>query len=381
MSSNRRAFKYRVYPTRAQAETLDRHLAICCELYNAALQERRDAYRGCGVSIRFATQSRQLPAMKQDCPDVAEVYAQVLQDALHRVDKAFAAFFRRVKSGAAPGYPRFRSRRRYDSLTYPQDGFTVEGARLHVSRIGSLRIKLHRPIEGRIKTLSLKREAGRWFAVFSCEVEPVPLPASAEAVGIDVGLTTFATLSDGTEIPNPRFFREGQRRLRLAQRRVARRKRGSTGRRNAVRLLQRAHAHIRNQRQDFAHKAARQIADRFGLIAVEDLPIKGLAGSMLAKSVHDAAWGMFLAHLSDKAEEAGRTFVRVDPRNTTQACSGCGSIVRKTLAERQHRCPACGLSIGRDLNAAKNMLRLGCSRGAPTWGSGPSVAPEAVCFR
>jgi putative transposase len=141
------------------------------------------------------------------------VFSQVLQDALHRVDKAFAAFFRRHKAGQTPGYPRFRSRRRYDSLTYPQAGFTVNGQRLAVSRIGVLRMKLHRPIEGHIKTLSVKREAGRWFAVFSCEVEPVPLPESTEAVGIDVGLTTFATLSDGTEIQNPRFFREGQRRL------------------------------------------------------------------------------------------------------------------------------------------------------------------------
>ena len=378
-----KAFKYRIYPTRVQAETLERHLAICCELYNAALQERRDAYRASGVGIRYFDQSRQMPAIRRDCPDVAEVYATALRETLQRVDRAFAAFFRRVKQGKGPaGYPRFRSRRRYDSITYPQDGFSVEGRHLTVSRIGRLRIKLHRPIEGRIKRLSLKREAGRWFAVFSCETEAVPLPESRLSVGIDVGLTTFATLSDGTEIPNPRFLGAGQRQLRIAQRRVARRKRGSAGRRKAVRLSQRAHVHIRNQRRDFVHKAARQIVNRFGLIALEDLNVVGLAGSMLAKSVHDAGWGIFLAHLSVKAEWAGRTIVRVDPRNTTQACSGCGVLVPKTLSERWHHCPECGLSLGRDANAARNILQraLGWSAGAGTWGAGPCVAPEAPDF-
>ena len=378
----RKTFRYRLYPTREQADALNHQIDEACRLYNAALQERRDAWRTARKSLGYYEQANQLRDIRADgSTDLANF--SCCQDVLRRLDKAFAGFFRRHKAGQKAGYPRFRSRHRYDSITFPSYGDgcrLLEHRRLRVQGVGEVAVRLHRPLDGRVKTVSVKREAGQWFVLFSVECDTAPLPESAESVGIDVGLTTFATLSDGTEIQNPRFFREGQRRLRVAQRRVARRKKGSHSRRKAVRLLQRAHVHIRNQRQDFAHKAARSIADRYGLIAVEDLNIKGLAGSMLAKSVHDAAWGMFLSHLSDKAECAGRTFVRVDPRNTTQACSGCGSIVPKALSQRQHCCPDCGLSMGRDLNAAKNILRLGCSRGAPTWGSGPSVAPEAVCF-
>jgi putative transposase len=382
MLSSRRTYRYRLFPTAAQVEVLERQLGICCELYNAALQERRDCYRATGTSIGFAAQSCQLPGIKADCPDVGEVYSQVLQDVLHRVDKTFKAFFGRVRRGEKKvGFPRWRSRRRYDSLTYPQLGFTLEDRHVNVSKIGRLKIKLHRPVAGTVKTLSLKREVGKWYALFSCEVGPSPLPPSAEAVGIDVGLTAFATFSDGSEIANPRHARKAAAAVRRAQRKVARRKKGGNGRRKAVALLQKAHAHVANQRNDFHHKIARALVDRFGLIAVEDLNIKGLAGSMLARSVHDAGWGMFLARLDEKAASAARRVVRVNPNGTSQRCSGCQTTVPKILSQRRHECPTCGLSLSRDANAAREILRLGLSLAEQTWPGTASVSAEAPVFR
>lgn len=363
MSSSRKTFKFRLYPTAAQGAVLDGQLRLCCELYNAALQERRDAWRMSRVSIGFRQQSAQLPPLKVDRPDVAAVYSQVLQDVLHRVDKAFVAFFGRVRRGERAGFPRFRASRRFDSLTYPQLGFYVEGRHLNLSKIGAVKIKLHRPIEGTIKTLTVKREAGKWFASFSVEMEPEPLPVSTETIGIDVGLTHFATLSDGTAIANPRHARCAEAKMRRAQRKIARRRRGSVGRREAVRLFQSAQAHVRHQRADVQHKLSRTLINRFGLIAVEDLNVRGLAAGMLAKSVHDAAWSSFIEKLTYKAEHAGRTLVKVDPRGTSQHCT-CGAHVPKTLSQRWHQCPECGLSADRDHVAAQLILQR--ARTAPS---------------
>ena len=366
-----KTFKYRLYPTKRQAETLGFHLDLCRELYNAAIQERRDAWKITRVSVGFNQQAAQLSEIKSDRPEVASVYSQVLQDVLRRVDKNFQAFFRRVKIGGAPGFPRFRPASRYDSLTYPQLGFALETNRLKLSKIGHIKIKLHRAVEGKIKTLTLKREAGRWYACFSVACGTKLLAESPEVIGIDVGLTTFATLSDGTEIGNPRHYLEAQAQLRKGQRKVARRKKGSHRRRKAIRLLQRAHAHVRNQRSDFHHKASRSLVERYGFIAVEDLNIKGLASGMLAKSINDASWSSFIAKLAYKAEEAGRVLVKVDPRGTSQTCL-CGASVPKTLSQRWHQCDQCGLSAPRDHVSAQVILGLGLSLQAPTW-------PVAAC--
>jgi putative transposase len=381
----RRTFKFKVYPNRAQSEALDAQLGEACRLYNAGLQERRDAWKMQGTSISYYDQANQLKVIRADGSlDLANFSA--CQDVLRRLDKTFKAFFARVKRGEAKvGFPRFRSRRRYDSLTFPSygDGCRLRtNGRLYLQGIGDLKVKLHREILGTIKTVSIKREAGCWYALFSCEVEPSPLPASDEAVGIDMGLTTFAVLSDGSEIENPRYARKAAAAVRRAQRKVARRKKRGNSRRKAVVLLQKAHARVAAQRNDFHHKAARAIVNRFGLIAVEDLNVKGLAGSMLARSVNDAGWGMFLQRLDDKAEDAGRRIVRVNPNGTTQRCSGCQTMVPKTLSQRWHDCPVCGLSLGRDENAAREILRLGLglSLDARTWPAAASVASEAVCL-
>jgi len=357
----RRTFKYRAYPTPTQGAALHSQVNEGCRLYNAALDERRSAWRMNGISLGYYDQANQLKEIRA-AGVVGIANFSACQDVLRRVNKTFTAFFGRVRARAKqPGYPRFRSRFRYDSLTWPSwgDGCALRPTgRLYLQGVGDLKLKWHRPLpaDATIKTVTAKREAGRWFVCFSVEMrEPEPMPACDVAAGIDVGLTTFAVLSDGREIANPRHFRTAERRLRIAQRKLARRKERSRRRLKARQEVARVHIHVANQRRDFHHKRTLALVRDYGLIAVEDLNFKGLAGSMLAKSVHDAGWSQFIAILSSKAECAGRTLVKVNPAGTTQDCSACGAHVPKTLSERWHSC-ACGLSIGRDLNAARNVL-------------------------
>ena len=371
----KKTFKYRLYPTRRQREALEAQLVEACRLYNAALQERRDAYRQAKTSLNYYDQANQLKAIRA-AGHLGLANFSACQEVLRRVQKTFDAFFRRVKAGEKPGYPRFKSRSRFDSYTFPSygDGCRVrENGKLYCQGIGELKVKWHRSLQGTIKTVTLKREAGRWYVCFSVECEPSPLPESLEAVGVDVGLEAFATLSDGTRIKNPRYFRTAQAQLRSAQRRVARRKRGSHRRRKAVQLLQQAHAHIANQRRDFHHKTARMLVNRYGLIAVEDLNIKGLASGMLAKAVHDDGWGMFLIILLAKAVEAARVGVKVYAPGTSQECP-CGAPVPKGLGERWHHCGACGLSVPRDHASALCIKGRGHRLYAKTWPSGACVA-------
>ena len=278
----RRTFKYRLYPNHQQRNRLEATLDVCRELYNAGLQERREAWSSHRQGIGYVQQANQLRDIKSFRDDVRAVHSQVLQDVLRRLDKTFQAFFLRCKRGQVPGFPRFRSKNRYDSFTYPQAGFKLNG-RLSLSKIGDLKIKLHRPIKGQMKTLTVKRENGMWYACFSCLVEPEPLPTRDRAVGIDVGLNSFAVLSDGTEIANPGYFRKMQKRLRRAQRRVARRKKLSKRWKKAVRIVAKIHRKVFNQRNDFQHKLSRQIINEFGTIVVEDLNVSGLSRGMLSK--------------------------------------------------------------------------------------------------
>ncbi|MFN7945974.1 MAG: transposase [Blastocatellia bacterium] len=374
----RKSFKYRLYPTKKQTGFLDGQAAEACRLYNGALQERRDAWRMAGRSLNYYEQANQLKEIRA-AGDLALENFSCCQDVLRRVDKTFKAFFKRVKKGVKVGFPRFKSRSRFDSITFPSygDGCRLfDNGKLKIQGAGQIKVKLHRPIAGTIKTVTIKREAGKWYACFSVECEATPLPHSAEAVGLDVGLAAFVTLSDGTEVEHPRHYREAQARLRRAQRKVARRKRGSHRRRKAVVLLQKAHAHVRNQRTNFHHRLSRTLVNQYGVIAVEDLNIKGLAGGMLAKSVHDAGWSAFINKLLSKAEEAGRVVVKVDPRGTSQTCL-CGARVPKTLSQRWHECESCGLSAPRDHVSAQLILRLGLSLCAGTRPLGV-VAQEAA---
>ena len=355
----RRTFKYRLYPNRRQREKLQATLEVCRELYNAALQERREAWSSHRQGIYYQEQAKQLPDIKAVREDLRAVHSQVLQEVLRRIDKAFQAFFLRCQRGQVPGFPRFRSESRYDSFTYPQGGFQLRG-RLWLSKIGDIKIKLHRGIKGQIKTLNLKRENGMWYACFSCLVEPEALPANDKAVGLDVGLLSFVTRSDGRRIGNPRLFQKAQKRLRRAQRRVARRERFSKRWKKAVGLVVKMHRKVFNQRNDFQHQLSRKMVNNYGIIVVEDLNVKGLSRGLFAKAVHDAGWAAFFRKLSYKAESAGRRFLSVDPRGTSQRCP-CGEANPKRLWDREHVCRHCGLLTTRDHASAMEILRLGLS--------------------
>jgi putative transposase len=301
------------------------------------------------------------------------VFSQVLQDTLRRLDKTYKAFFARMKRGQKAGFPRFKGRNRYDSFTYPQSGFEL-GTKLQLSKIGSIKIKQHRDIEGEIKTLTIRREAGCWYACFSVEYQPTVLPHNSKNIGIDVGLEAFATLSDGTRIENHRYYQAAQANLRRAQRKVARRQnKKSKRRRKAILLLQKAHQHVANQRKDFQHKLSTQLVQKFGMIAVEDLNIRGLSAGILGKAVHDVAWSSFLNMLAYKAANAGRQVIKVDPKYTSQECPTCHALEKKSLSERVHRCD-CGLTIGRDHAAAFVILGRGLRLQALTAGQ---LAPVA----
>jgi putative transposase len=365
----RKTFKYKLQPTAEQEGAMAFVLRSCRELYNAGLQERRDAWQKCGVGIPAANQSAQLPAIKGVRPEYCDVHSQVLQDVLARPDRAFGAFFRRVKNGETPGYPRFHSANRYNSFTYKQfgNGATLENGLLVLSKLGRIAVRWSRPLEGTPKTVTISREADGWYACFSCEGVPIqPLPLTGQQTGIDLGLESFATLADGSQIANPRMLRLAERHLKRAQRRVSRRTKGSHRRRKAIRLLARAHQKVRRARTDFHHKVALSLVQRYDTIYHEELQTANmLRNHHLAKSIADAGWSAFLSILSFKAVCAGKRAVAVPPAYTSQTCSGCGVIVHKGLSVRWHTCPDCGMSLHRDHNAARNIERAGLAlRGA-----------------
>jgi putative transposase len=381
----RKTFKYKLKPTPDQERTMAFVVRRCRELYNAALQERRDAWQKCGVSVSAAGQSAQLPAVKEVRPDYRDIHSQVLQDVLTRLDRAFQAFFRRVKAGETPGYPRFQGVNRYHSFTYKQfgNGAALDNGFLVLSKIGRIAVRWSRPLEGTPKTVTISREADGWYACFSCAEVPIqPLPPTGQETGIDLGLESFATLADGSMLHHPRCYRKAEAYLRRCQRRVARRKQGSNRRRKAVKLLAKAHLKVKRQRQDFHHKTALRLVRQYDTVYYEDLQTANLLRNHhLAKSISDVGWGAFLSILVFKAAYAGKQAVAVPPAYTSQACSGCGVLVRKGLSVRWHQCPECGTSLHRDHNAALNILALGMQESgagqapqALTWAAGPSGA-------
>ncbi len=383
----RKTFKYRLRVSKTVVARLDWVLWRCRELYNAALTERREAYRMRGSGISYYDQANQLPEIKEALPEYAEIGSHVLQDTLRRLDKAFAAFFRRVKRGDKPGFPRYVGRGRFDSFTYPDvAGWKLEGDTLTLARIGAVRVKLHRPIEGKIKTVTIKREGEHWYVCFSTQqdqdIGSVPIKSE---VGVDVGVEKFAALSNSEVIANPRYYRLSADCLVAKQQQLSRCVRGSHRRDKVGRQVATIHRKVRSQRRDFLHKQSRHLVDEYDAIYVEDLRIKNLvrrpkprpgdvvagepeylpngasAKAGLNQSISDAGWGMFVQLLTCKAVWAGKLLLKVNPRNTSQICSGCEVVVAKDLAERVHHCPTCGLYLDRDVNAARNILKLGTS--------------------
>jgi len=406
-----KAYKYRIYANATTTGKLYGVLKLCRHLYNAALQERRDAY---GIKVKrhpgyydeetrkqltrvytvdYYEQKRELVEIKEVCPEYQEIASHVLQDVILRVKKAYDGFFRRVKKGETPGYPRFVGSTRYRSFTYPDGaGWKLDAHRrpegkkgmvrvnLKLSNIGTVKLHLHRNMTGTSKTLTIKREGEHWYAVFTCDIgKPEPLPTSYEDVGIDLGVTHFAALSTGEFIDHPRYFRKAEKKLAKAQQALSRKKKGSHRRKKAGQQVAKQHRKIRNQRQDFQHKASRKLINQYQIIMLEDLQTKNLtkrpkpkqdeetgkflpngasAKAGLNKSILDAGWSTFTEMVSVKAAWAGRTVVFVNPYMSSQRCSGCGTVVKKDLSERWHRC-SCGTELDRDTNSAKLILNLG----------------------
>jgi len=370
-----KTFKYRLQPSRSQRTKLMQTLELCRWVYNETLATRKNAWEQEQKSLSLYDTNKLLTLWKQAHPELRAVFSQVLQNVQARVDLAFQAFFRRVKAGEKAGYPRFRGCGGYDSFTFKQSGFELLDNGLFLSKIGAVKIILHRPMEGRIKTLTIQRDAvGNWYACFACEGEPEPLPFNDLAIGIDLGLNCFAKLSDGAGIDNPRFFRRDEQELAKAQRKLSQAEQGTPARAKRRKAVQQIHQRIANRRKNFAHQESRKLVNALGFMAFENLRIKNmLQNHCLAKSISDAAWRQLIQYTTYKAENAGRVVVLVEPRNTSQRCSGCGEMVEKSLDIRVHACPVCGLVMDRDQNAAINILRLGLKS--------LGIALEAPAFR
>lgn len=359
-------FKFRLYPTPTQEAKMKSTLENCRWLYNHFLEQRKTAWEERKESLTMFEQNSSLTDLKLYKPSLNKIYSQIPQDVSTRVDLAFKAFFRRCKNKENPGYPRFKQYGRYDSFTYPQirnGGVKIKGSRLHLSKIGAVKIVFHRDIFGVIKTCTIKHTSTeKWFAIFSCEVKtrhPVVNPLD-NPVGIDVGLSSFATLSNGEKIDNPRFFKKEEKELARVQRKFSKTKKESQERKKKKRVVARVYERITNKRHNFSHQLSRKIVDTHTLIAIEDLNInKMLHDKCFSKSISDAAWNLFTSTLSYKAEEAGKKLVKVNPAYTSQDCSSCGHRQLIPLVNRVYNCPCCNLVMDRDTNAARNILTVG----------------------
>jgi len=352
-----KAFKFKIKrPSQAVVAKFDNTLDLTRELYNCALQERIGAYKERQISLNYYTQANQLAEVKECRPELNNVHSQILQDVLKRLEKTFKAFFSRVKRGEKAGFPRFKGKNWFNSFTFPQSGFRLDGNNLHLSKIGKVKIHLSQNILGKVKTCTIKKEVSGWFVIFTVETEKVLLEKTGLQVGIDAGIENFITLSNGEQIENFKYFEASQKELRRKQRSVSRKKKGSRSRQDAVINLRKTHQKIKHQRNDFAHKVSTKLVKDFDVIAIEELNIKGMSRGILSKQIHDVAWNSFFQKLEYKAENAGKKLVKVNPNGTSQTCI-CGARVEKTLAQRWHQCRACGYSNHRDIVSAKVVLQ------------------------
>jgi putative transposase len=370
-----KVYKYRFYPTSKQIRTLVSQLDGHRFLYNQALAQRKETYEQTGKGIGYTAQAAGLlPKLRKGNDNLVLCNYSSLQQTLRRLDKSFKTFFRRIKSGEKAGYPRFKSSERFNTIAYATlgDGCQIKENRLYLQNVGCVKVKWHRSIEGQVKTLSVTQRNNKWYVSFIVECEANLLPETGKEIGIDVGLNAFITTTDGHQIKPPKYLRQSERKLAKSQRLLSRRKKGSARRKKARILVAKHHERIANQRLDFCHKTAHSLVKNYDSFAVENLNIKNMVKNRyLAKSISDASWGMFLTILKSKAENAGRWYQEVIPNGTSQRCSSCGEIVKKSLAVRIHNCPYCGLSLDRDVNAALNILQK--ARIEPSWRGGVSM--------
>ena len=355
----KKTFQYRIYSNKQTFQNAQLWINLCRLLYNTFLEWRIIEYKTTKKFLSYYDQQNRLKYFKQIFPEFKQVGSQVLQDVVQRLDKAYQGFFRRIKNGDTPGFPRFKGYNRYDSFTLKQYSWKLEGKYLTIRNVGKFKIKLSRPIEGTIKTVTIRKtSSGKWFVNFSCDNVPdKPLPKTNKEIGIDVGCESFLTDSNGRKIPNPRFFKKSQNLLKMRQQRLSRRKRGSNRRNKARLLVAKAHEKVFNQRRDFHFKVANYLLKENDVIYIEKLKSWNTF-RVLNKSLRDVAWFQFFSILKVKAEYAGREIIEVPAKNTSQRCSSCEAIVPKDLSVRIHSC-SCGLNIDRDFNSAILIKSLG----------------------
>lgn len=346
----------KLYPTKGQERSLDRCLRVCCWVYNRSLEQRIKAWKRRKESSSLYSQCAMLTGWRSRVEWLREVPAHAERDALRRVDRGMKAFFRRLRSGEKPGFPKFKSARRWRSMEILQPGRYLRGNRVHVPGVGKVRFRGMQEFVGCVRGLRVIRRASGWFVqLIVDDGDPPPTKQIESAVGIDMGLSKLATLSNGESLDNPRWYSRSQRKLAKLQRVASRRKRGSKRRDKAYSRVARQHARVADSRRDWLHKQTRRLADDYDLIAVEKLNVRGMSRSRLAKSILDASWSEFVRQLEYKTADRGKLLVKVDPRGTSQECSECGRVVPKSLSVRVHECP-CGYTADRDVNAAKNVL-------------------------
>ncbi len=359
-------------------------LYLCCWLYNTGLTQRISIYKQNRGRISCYDQQKQIVELRESFPEYKDVFCDTLQEVMQRLDKTYANFYRRVKQNAkSVGFPRYKSIRRYDSFTLKVSGWKLDGKYLTISKIGKFKLRLSRPIEGDIKTLTIyKSRTNKWYACFSCDNIPTQnLLDSDKTVGIDVGISSFLIDSEGGRVDNPQYFINSESLLQKRQRILSRKAKGSKRQNKARMLVNKTHEKIRNQRNDFLHKIANYYIYNYRTIVIETIYIPGLTkGHRLGKAIHDAGWGKFYELLDYKAVEAGRQIIRI-PRfePTSKTCSNCGEINQDlTLNNRKWACKSCGVLHDRDYNAAKNIKRVGQIQQALTCARTQSVACEST---
>ena len=376
------AYKFRAYPSKEQKLILNHQMLLCKELYNHLLEKAKSHFKDTGKTFTKYDMVKWTTKFKKEHPEYNEVYSQVLQNVPDRLSKAYKDFFRRAKEKRngkrqKVGFPRFRSF--VSSLTYPQSGFKLERKRIELSKIGNVNFVNHREIEGDIKTLSVKKtKSGEWYITISVEKEDiVPFTNGKEAVGMDLGIDKYATLSDGSMLQNKHISQQQRNMLNRLQKKISGRKKGSSNRRKAVRRFARYSEHISRIREDHLHKLSHNLVHSYSSIAYEELGIANMVkNSHLAKSISESSWGNFIQMLQYKAESAGCAAVGVNPQNTSKTCSGCGNVQDIPLSERIFKCERCSLKIDRDLNASKNILKRATEGHSGSHASGDNVRPS-----
>ncbi len=372
-----KTYRFRLYPSRNQACQLDEFLGMARFAYNKQLELKINSYKENKKNLAQFDLNNSLLSLKKENSFLCNLHSQVLQNINQRISYAFSSFFNNIKNKNKAGFPRFKGKNRYDSITYPQSGFGIKGNKLCLSKVGEIKIKLHRAIKGEIKTLTIRRtSSGKWFACFSTEhnIKQENKEKNNAILGIDLGLNHFYADSNGNLIDNPRCLRKSEEKLAKLQREHSRKKKGGINRNKSRLKVARIHEKIKNQRNDFLHKESRKLANKYSNIAVENLKIKNMVKNKhLAKSINDASWQRFLQMLAYKVEETGGKIMPVNARGTSQYCI-CGNNVEKTLAVRIHKCSNCKIEIDRDIMSAMLIRKLAFGTSKTTAGSAESKA-------